>query len=203
MDDFIREMIPHEPTMGLFVSPDIPPKKVHNAIQDYAKKASPGRVVALYDATLLGSGKDGAVFLSDRFIFQNTDLQPAYDVKYEDLVEVELKKKLMGGRTIKLMVNRGRATINLELDFSGKSKAAPYVERFLQEAMHRITDMELIANRPHLRPGSRLAKQIFVLLKKLCLNSWRKGFSVTMITGEWLMYLGEPEHAYSNDALPL
>ena len=147
MEDFIREMIPHEPTMGLFVSPDIPPKKVHNAIQDYAKKASPGRVIALYDATLLGSGKDGALFLNDRIIFQNTDLQPSYEVKYEDLVEVELKRKLMGGRTLKLMVNRGRATINLELDFSGKSKAAPYVERFLQEAMHRVTEMELMANR--------------------------------------------------------
>lgn len=148
MDTYIRELIPHDPSMGLFVAPNIPPKKVQNAIQDYAKKARERDVVALYDATLLGSAKDGAVFLQDRFIFQNTDLQPAYEVKYEDLVEVQQKKKFMGGRSLKLLVNRGRATIDLELDFSGQAKAAPFVERFLQEAMHRITDMELIANRP-------------------------------------------------------
>ena len=147
MESFIKEFIPHDPTLGLFVDPDIPVKKVQNALQDYAKKVHRREVVALYDATLLGSGKDGALFLADRIVFQNNDLQPAYEVKYDDLVEVELKKKLMGGRTIELMVNRGRATINLELDFSGKSKAAPYVERFLQEAMHRATEIEIMSKR--------------------------------------------------------
>ena len=147
MESYIKEFIPHDPTLGLFIAPDIPPKKVQNALQDYAKKIHKRDVVALYDATLLGSGKDGALFLSDRFVFQNNDLQPSYEVKYEDLVEVEIKKKMMGGRTLQLLVNRGRATINLELDFSGKSKAAPYVERFLQEAMHRVTETELIAKR--------------------------------------------------------
>ena len=109
MESFIKEFIPHDPTLGLFVDPDIPTKKVQNALKDYAKKVHRRDVVALYDATLLGSGKDGALFLADRIVFQNNDLQPAYDVKYEDLVEIELKKKMMGGRTIELMVNRGRA----------------------------------------------------------------------------------------------
>lgn len=147
MESFIREFIPHDPTLGLFVEPDIPSKKVQGALQDYAKKVHRRDVIALYDATLLGSAKDGALFLADRFVFQNNDLQPSYEVKYEDLVEVTLKKKMMGGRTIELMVNRGRATINLVLDFSGKAKAAPYVERFLQEAMHRVTDAELESKR--------------------------------------------------------
>lgn len=149
MESYIKEFIPHDPTLGLFVDPDIPPKKVQNALKDYAKKVHRRDVVALYDATLLGSGKDGALFLADRIVFQNNDLQPSYEVKYDDLVEIELKKKMMGGRTIELMVNRGRATINLELDFSGKAKAAPYVERFLQEAMHRVTEIEIMAKRPN------------------------------------------------------
>lgn len=148
MESYIKEFIPHDPTLGLFVVPDIPPKKVQNALKDYAKKVHKREVIALYDATLLGSGKDGAVFLEDRFVFQNNDLQPSYEVKYGDLVEVVAKKKMMGGRTLELMVNRGRATINLELDFSGKAKAAPYVERFLQEAMHTVTEQEIHARRP-------------------------------------------------------
>ena len=153
MEAFIREFIPHEPTLGLFVVPDIPAKKLQNAIQDYAKKVRRTEVYALYDATLLGSGKDGALFLSDRFVFQNNDLQPAYDVKYDDLVQINLKKKLMGGRILELLVNRGRATIELEMDFSGKSKAAPYIERFLQEAMNRSTELEMATQRPGQKAG--------------------------------------------------
>ena len=42
-----------------------------------------------------------------------------------------------------LSVNRGRATINLELDFSGKAKAAPFVARLLEDIMFRTTEEEM------------------------------------------------------------
>lgn len=146
MEKLIREYIPHDPTLGLFVAPDIPFKKLHNAIEDYAKKVRRKDVVALYDATLMGSAKDGALFLADRFVFQNNNLEPAYDILYDDLVEVNLKKKMMGGQRLQLSVNRGRATINLELDFSGKAKAAPYVARLLEDVMFRTTEAEMARN---------------------------------------------------------
>lgn len=137
MDALIRELIPHDPSLGLFVAPDIPAEKLQNAIGDYAKKVNRRDVVALYDATLMGSAKDGALFLADRLVFQNNNLEPAYDVKYTDIVEVEKKKKLLGGQRLALTVNRGRATIELEIDFSGKAKATPYVARFLKDALWR------------------------------------------------------------------
>lgn len=146
MEKLIREYIPHDPTVGLFVAPDIPFKKLHNAIEDYAKKVRRKDVVALYDATLMGSAKDGALFLADRFVFQNNNLEPAYEILYDDLVEVNLKKKMMGGQRLQLSVNRGRATINLELDFSGKAKAAPYVARLLEDVMFRTTEAEMARN---------------------------------------------------------
>ena len=141
--------------MGLFVRPDIPEKKVRNAIKDYARKVGRQDVHALYDATLLGSAKDGALFLSDRFVFQNNDLQPSHDILYEDVVDIELKKRMMGGRSIMLSINRGRATVQLEMDFSGKPKAAPFIERFLREAMHEITEMELSSHRASERSEAR------------------------------------------------
>ncbi|SHK90998.1 hypothetical protein [Rhodothermus profundi] len=137
VEELIRELIPHAPQWGLFVAPHIPEDRLRGALADYAQEVHPHEVLALYDATLMGTGRDGAVFLHDRFVFQNLDLEPAQTVRYEDLVGVELKRRWLGGRRIVLQVNRGRATFTLTLDFSGKPKAAPYVARFLQEAMLR------------------------------------------------------------------
>ncbi len=142
MEKLIRELIPHDPNLGLFVAPNIPFKKLHNAIEDYAKDVRRKEVVALYDATLMGSAKDGALFMADRFVFQNNNLEPSYEVHYDDLVQVEAEKKMLGGRRLKLTINRGRATINLELDFSGKAKAAPYVSRLLEDILYRTIAAE-------------------------------------------------------------
>ncbi len=133
--------------MGLFVSPNIPPRKLRNAVRDYASSVEATEVLALYDATLLGSAKDGALFMADRFVFQNNDLEAPQEVSYADLVEVVSERKRLGGRKVSLVVNRGRATLNLTIDFSGRKEAAPFVERFLYEAMQHGAAQEMAARR--------------------------------------------------------
>lgn len=137
MEDLFRDRLPHAPQMGLFVRPDIPADRLTNALADYAHHVAKDEVVALYDATLRGSGKDGAVFALDRFIFQNTDLQTPQTVRYRDLVEVSDERRWLGlgGRKVVLTVNRGRATFELTMDFSGQPDAAEYVADVLREAM--------------------------------------------------------------------
>ena len=137
MRDLIREYLPTAPDLGLFVAPDIPEPKLKAAVSDYAPDVSPEAVLALYDATRLGSAKDGALFLADRLVFQNNDLQAPRSVRYEDVVGVRSKRQLLGGRRVDVEVNRGRATITESLDFSAQGDAAEYVERFLREAMLR------------------------------------------------------------------
>lgn len=136
MEDLIRERIPHAPQMGLFVRPDIPDTRLTNAVQDYAQHIQSADVIALYDATLSGNGKDGAVFAADRFVFQNTDLEAPQTVRYRDLIEVEAKRRWMGlgGKKVELTVNRGRATFDLVMDFSGQPDAADYIAEFLDQA---------------------------------------------------------------------
>lgn len=129
------DLIPHAPHVGLYVAPHIPENKLENALGDYAKTLSRAEVLALFDATLMGSAKDGAVFARDRMIFQNNDLQPIHEVRYEDIVQVDARRKLIGGRKVLLTVNRGRATFEIEMDFSGKPQASDFVLRFLREAM--------------------------------------------------------------------
>lgn len=137
MTDLIREFLPHAPDMGLYVAPEIPDRKLMAALSDYAREVEPEDVMALYDATRLGSAKDGAVFLADRVVFQNNDLQTPRPLRYEDIVGVQSRRKLLGGRSVDVDLNRGRATVTETIDFSGQPAAAEYVERFLREAMLR------------------------------------------------------------------
>ena len=135
MKDLIEQYIPHAPPLGLYVQPDIPDDKLTNALSDYAHGVRKEDVVALYDATLFGSAKDGAVMTAERIVFQNTDLQPAQEMRYDDIVNVSRKKRLLGGAKVVVDLNAGQATVTHTIDFSGKGAAAQYVARFLHEAM--------------------------------------------------------------------
>ena len=145
MKDLILDLIPHAPQMGLYVTPHIPKEKRANAIRDYARQMQDQEVLALYDATLMGNARDGAIFAADHFIFQNNNLEDPQLIHYADLVHVEMKAKFMRGKKVYLDVNRGRATVNLALDFSGRPDAAEYIERFLHEAMMRGAEAEMKA----------------------------------------------------------
>jgi len=139
MDELLREQIPHAPQMGLFVAPDIPEQRLSNALADYAHYVEREEVLALYDATLSGNAKDGAVFAVDRFIFQNTDLEAPQTVRYRNVLALELKQRWFGiaGRKIELTLRRGSTTLTQTMDFSGQPEAADYVATFLQAALHR------------------------------------------------------------------
>lgn len=131
----LREYIPHAPNIGLFVAPEIPKSKLVAAIGDYAHGVAQEDVMALYDATRLGSGKDGALFLSDRLVYQNTNLQRPRAIRYDDIVRVAIKRQLLGGKKVELDVNQGRATVTEAIDFSAQGDAAVFIERFLSEVM--------------------------------------------------------------------
>lgn len=139
MRDVLQEYIPHAPNLGLHVAPNIPASLVENACSDYAPEVEPEEVVVLYDATLLGSAKDGALFLEDRCIAQNHDLESAQLIRYEDIVGVEEHHRWfgLGGAQVSIDVNRGRATVSHTIDFSAHKQAAPYVLRALEETMIR------------------------------------------------------------------
>lgn len=137
MKALIEELIPHAPHAGLYVAPHIPEARLRNAIRDFGEGLVPGDVVALYDATLLGTAKDGVLFTADGIVFQNNDLEPIHRVRYADLVRVEEARRLLGGRKVELDVNRGRATFTVTIDFSAHKEAAGFAARFLKEAMLR------------------------------------------------------------------
>lgn len=138
-DSLIKEYLPHAPGLGLYVAPQIPRDKLDAARQDYAASIERDDVLALYDATRLNTARDGALFLADRFIFQNNNLERAKSILYTDVVGTRVKRKFLGGRRLELDINRGRATYTESLDFSARSDAAEYVHRFLSEVLLQFT----------------------------------------------------------------
>ncbi len=140
----LRERLPHAPQMGLYVAPHLPADTVRAALSDYATDAERAEVLALYDATLSGTGGDGAVFCPDRFIFQNNDFQSVQTVRYADLVGVEAASRWwgLGGKKVDLTVNRGRATFDLSLDCSGRPDAADYIADALHALMIEGVDLD-------------------------------------------------------------
>lgn len=135
MEAKVRELIPHAPQLGLYLEPEIPSRKLERALKSYGEGVPRDDVVALYDATRLGTGGDGALFTSDRLAFQNNNLQARQVIAYRDIVGVRTRRRLLGGRYIEIDVNRGRATIPLRIDFSAKPDAAEFVSRLLHEAV--------------------------------------------------------------------
>ncbi len=135
MRSLIEDLIPHAPDIGLYVAPEIPQKRLRGATRDYAKDIHAEDIIALYDGTFLGNGKDGAVFLSDRFIFQNSDLEPSQTIHYRDIVFVESRRSKLRGASIHMEINRGRATFPVKLDLSKHPKSLPYIEKLLRKLM--------------------------------------------------------------------
>ncbi|NNE68987.1 MAG: hypothetical protein HKN29_01345 [Rhodothermales bacterium] len=151
------ELLPHDPSLGLYVAPHIPTDKLSNAIKDYARDVRIPEVLAIYDGTLLGSAKDGAVFCKERLVFQNNDLQDPQEIRYDDIVRVNLKKKFLRGARVLLDVNRGRATTEVALDFSARPDAGTHVAHFLSEAM--LKDVDFGRDAPAERPFPSSARE--------------------------------------------
>ncbi|MCY4170770.1 MAG: hypothetical protein OXE59_04795 [Bacteroidetes bacterium] len=135
MRSLIQELLPHAPKIGLFVAPEIPSKRLKGATRDYAKEIHQEDIIALYDGTFLGNGRDGAIFLDDRFVFQNSDLEPSQTVNYRDIVFVEAYQSRIRGSHIEIEVNRGRATFSVRLDLSKHPKSMQYIEKLLHQVM--------------------------------------------------------------------
>lgn len=137
MENLLRETLPHAPRLGLYVAPNIPKEKVAAALEAYAPTLARERVIALYDATIFGSGKDGVLFLADRLVYQNNPAAPPQTIPYRDVAGVEMRPMLLGGRKIVVAVDEARTTVSHELDFSAHREAAEPVFKFLEAIIAR------------------------------------------------------------------
>ncbi|MDL4839811.1 hypothetical protein [Aquibacillus rhizosphaerae] len=72
------------------IAPEIPEKKLNNAISSIANEVDPDYILAIVDCSIFGSGKDGLVFLGDAVYVRGTMEKPKV-FKYETMVSAEYK----------------------------------------------------------------------------------------------------------------
>lgn len=74
----------------VYVVPEIPEKKLNNAISAIAPNVNPEYVLAIADSTLFGSAKEGIVFTGDSMYLKYT-LQEKQEYKFENLIKARFE----------------------------------------------------------------------------------------------------------------
>lgn len=68
---FIKENIKKVSPKNIFISPEIPEKKLNNAIKSFGCKDNHKAILAIYDNTIFGNAKDGIVFTGEKYYTKN------------------------------------------------------------------------------------------------------------------------------------
>lgn len=74
----------------VYVVPEIPEKKLNNAISAIAPNVNPEYVLAIADSTLFGSAKEGIVFTGDSMYLKYT-LEERQEYKFENLIKARFE----------------------------------------------------------------------------------------------------------------
>ena len=78
---------------SVYVTPEIPEKKLNNVITTYKCEDYKNSILAIYDNTLLGSAKEGLVFTGERFLFNNGSV--LLEFFYKDISSVKYVKSIV------------------------------------------------------------------------------------------------------------
>lgn len=89
---------------NLVVCPDIPDKKLNNAVTSFGYGGSVHNVVALFDNTVFGSGKDGLLFTGEQIIYRAAFEDPV-SFEFGSISSVEYQETLTGTKNDKLKVS--------------------------------------------------------------------------------------------------
>ncbi len=71
----------------IYIVPEIPEKKLNNALKSYGKDVSPESVLALYDDTLFGSASDGFLFTGEKMLHNEYGTFLYSDIKSIEYIE--------------------------------------------------------------------------------------------------------------------
>ncbi|MDL0113772.1 hypothetical protein NYG88_00500 [Campylobacter felis] len=82
---FIKEHI--KVVEGILIAPDIPEKKLNNAIKAFECEDSMSSIIALYDSTLFGSAKEGIVFTGEKMLIKTSSV--LISIEYKEISKAE------------------------------------------------------------------------------------------------------------------
>jgi hypothetical protein len=86
---YLRENLPSIAPKYVYVAPDIEEKRLDNAVKAFGYAGPASNVIALFDITLLGNGKDGLLFTGEQLIYRPAFTDPVA-VRFADIATVHL-----------------------------------------------------------------------------------------------------------------
>ncbi|SNT70095.1 hypothetical protein [Psychrobacter sp. LV10R520-6] len=120
INEFLRDKL-NSLGGNIYVAPEIPKKKIDNAIKEFDFDADVNSIVAIYDNSLLGNVKDGLLFVGSGFYIKNKD-----SVKKVDFSQIK-KVSLSQEDSIIIMLNN-EDFISMPRIVSSKFSASGFVE---------------------------------------------------------------------------
>lgn len=91
VNEYLRKSAKAISQKNVHVAPEIPEKKLNNAITAFKYEGNPRSVVALFDNTLLGSGKDGILFSGEKIIYRASFSDPVH-INFADIKNARRSK---------------------------------------------------------------------------------------------------------------
>jgi hypothetical protein len=101
---YLRENLGTVSEKTILVAPQIDEKRLNNAIKAFDYSGCPSSVVALFDNTVLKSGKDGLLFTGEQIIYRPSFSDPI-SVSYNSISNVEYVETVTGSKSDKLEVS--------------------------------------------------------------------------------------------------
>jgi len=91
---FIKENVSKIISDGVYIRPEIPEDKFNNAIKSFKCEDFHDSILALYDSTKFGSGKEGLIFTGKKMIYNNGNV---IEFEYEKIESVKYNSELVKG----------------------------------------------------------------------------------------------------------
>ncbi|MEZ2299373.1 hypothetical protein [Variovorax sp. RCC_210] len=117
INTYLRENVASAFAKNIHVAPQIDEKRLNNAIKAFGFSGEPGSIIALFDNTLMGSGKDGLLFTGEQLIYRATFADPI-SVAYAAIESVEYLQTPTGSKNDKIehsikLTRKGAGSVSL------------------------------------------------------------------------------------------
>ncbi|RKZ74671.1 MAG: hypothetical protein DRQ57_10190 [Gammaproteobacteria bacterium] len=141
---FIKENI-GAVSKNVFVAPEIPGKKLNNAVKAFNCEDNLDSILAIYDNTSFGSAKEGLVFTGEKIIYKPSSSEPTElhfndfeSVEYIENVTVNEKGKEKREEYIEITLSSGKTVTLKDLSSCNYKKLAD----LLKEAFYDFDEFE-------------------------------------------------------------
>jgi len=150
INQFLRDNLTSVSKKNMQVAPGIDEKKINNAVKSFCYSGSPGSIIALFDNTLFGSGKDGLLFTGEQLIYRASFSEPI-TINYVDISSVEHVEISPAGKKDKiihsveiLLKEREKITIKdlLECDYA---ELARVINQAITDFDEYVEEQQLIS----------------------------------------------------------